>query len=184
MIFDRISLVSAYRALNYVNSNDGRVANILFNKKTFYGTKTTARFQNLTELKTYIDLKFPYQYNDSQRYYDATQKTIYNLLTFSVYMKDIDTQAESKHAVFVNNIRNGIESVNQAELNDISAQELQKVFSGNLRLNFLKDNATYESYITSQDKYLDPSDYIALIPDEFYTELINKHYKLTQDYNI
>ena len=47
MIFDRISLVGAYKALKHVQDNDGRVAEILFNKQAFYGTKTKLRFKGL-----------------------------------------------------------------------------------------------------------------------------------------
>ena len=47
MIFDRISLVSAYRALRFVNDNDGTVSDILFNRDAFYGTKTNLRYKTL-----------------------------------------------------------------------------------------------------------------------------------------
>ena len=40
MVFDRISLIEAYKVLKTVNENDGPVSKILFNKTAFYGTKT------------------------------------------------------------------------------------------------------------------------------------------------
>jgi hypothetical protein len=183
MIFDRISLVNAYRALNYVDSNEGRVSDILFNKDSSYGTKTIPRFKDLKALKLYIDTNVPYLYTDSKRADVIDRRTMYNLLTFNVYLKDINTQVESDHAIFVNNIRNSIESVKQSELNNTSSNELQKVFTENLRLKFLKENAKYDSYITSSMDYLEPVGYISIIPNGFYTELINKYYKLTQYYD-
>lgn len=44
MVFDRISLIEAYKVLKMVNENDGKVTEILFHKSAFYGTKNTAAF--------------------------------------------------------------------------------------------------------------------------------------------
>ena len=37
MIFDRISLVAAYKTLKYIDDNDGKVTEILFNRNAYYG---------------------------------------------------------------------------------------------------------------------------------------------------
>jgi len=165
MIFDRISLASAYKALNYVNTNDGMVTNILFNTRSHYGTKTKLRFKNLNALLEYICINFPYKNIDAKCEYVNEIESIWNLLSFSVHLKDINKQTESKHNIFVNNIRNDFESGSKGNLNSISVTQLTKLFKGNARLNFLKDNLPHDSYT---------------IPNIFYTELINEHYYITQ----
>jgi hypothetical protein len=165
MIFDRISLVSAYKALNYVNANDGMVTDILFNVQSHYGTKTKLRFKNLNALLEHINTNFPYKNIDAKREYVNEIESIWNLLSFSVHLKDIDKQIESKHNIFVNNIRNDFESGSKNRLNSMCVTQLTKLFKGNTRLKFLKDNLPYGEYT---------------VPNIFYTELINKHYYITQ----
>tara|TARA_B110000259_G_scaffold16668_1_gene17569 strand:+ start:3197 stop:3751 length:555 start_codon:yes stop_codon:yes gene_type:complete len=184
MIFDRISLVSAYKALKYVNDNDGRVTEILFNRQAFYGTKTSLRFMSLLDLKNYISTEFPYQHFDPECDCGTGQESIQQLLSFHVYIKDLQTQIESKHAVFVNNLRQDFESMKSSQLNNMSIKKIQSVFEGNLRLDFLKDNYICDSYVQQQGNYVNPCDYIEIVSNDFYTELLTKHYYLTQNYDI
>jgi hypothetical protein len=107
-----------------------------------------------------------------------------NLLAFSVYKKDLITKVESKHAIFVNNLRQDFESIKAAQLNDLSIKKLQDVFRGNQRLMFLKDNYKCESYIQQQGSYVNPCDYIEIVSNDFYTELITQYYYMSQNYNI
>lgn len=184
MIFDRISLVSAYKALKYVNDNDGRVTEILFNRQAFYGTKTTQRFKDLAELRAFIGSEFGYYHFDPECDCGTGQESIWNLLSFSVYIKDINTQQESKYAIFVNNLRQEFESGKQSYLNNMSVKKIQAVFEGSSRLVFLKDNYVCESYIQRQGNYVNPCDYIEIVSNDFYAELINNYYYLTQNYDI
>lgn len=184
MIFDRISLVSAYRALKFVNDNDGRVSDILFNRQELYGTKTCLRFKSLSDLKDYITTEFPYYHFDPECDCGTGKESILRLLSFYVYLKDINTQTETKHAVFVNNIRTDFESAKETELNNMSVKKIAEVFKGNLRLQFLKENYICESYIQQQGNYVDPCDYIEIVSNDFYKELINDHYYLTRNYDI
>ena len=184
MIFDRISLVSAYKALKYVNDNDGRVTEILFNRQAFYGTKTSLRFKDIAELKAYITNEFPYQYFDPECDCGTGIESIQRLLSFHVYLKDLKTQKESKHAIIVNNLRRDFESIKELQLNNLSVKKMQEVFEGNLRLDFLKENYICESYIQRQGRYVNPCDYIEIVSNDFYKELIANHYYLTQNYDI
>ena len=61
---------------------------------------------------------------------------------------------------------------------------MQEVFEGNLRLDFLKENYICESYIQRQGRYVNPCDYIEIVSNDFYKELIANHYYLTQNYDI
>ena len=61
MLIDRISLVSAFQALEKTELNEGKISNILFNKTAHYGTKTQIRFASVAELQAYINLNFPFQ---------------------------------------------------------------------------------------------------------------------------
>lgn len=184
MIFDRISLVSAYKALKYVNDNDGRVTEILFNRQAYYGTKTNQRFKDLADLKAFIGSEYGYQYFDPNCDCGTGNESIWNLLSFNVFLKDITTQTESRYAVFVNNLRQDFESGKQLYLNDMSIKKIQSVFEGNSRLVFLKENYVCESYIQRQGEYVNPCDYIEIVSNDFYKELITQHYYLTQNYDI
>ena len=183
MIFDRISLIDAYKALKCVDDNDGRVAEILFNRNAFYGTKTNIRFKSLVDLKNYIITEFPYYHFDPECDCGTGQESILRLLSFHVYIKDINTQKESKHAIFINNLRRQFESGHESSINKLSVKKLQAVFTGISRLDFLKENYICESYIQQQGEYVNPCDYTEIISNDFYTELLTKHYYKTQNYN-
>lgn len=184
MIFDRIALVNAYKALKHVNDNDGRVADILFNRQTTYGTKTGQRFASLADLKAFIDGAFAYKHFDMDCDCGTEVESIWNLLSFNVFLKDLNTQEEAKYAIFVNNIRQDFESGKASFLNPMSVKKIQQVFEGSLRLGFLKENYLCESYIQEQGDYVNPCDYIEIVSNEFYRELITQHYYLTQNYDI
>lgn len=184
MIFDRISLVSAYRALKFVNDNDGTVSEILFNRDAFYGTKTNLRFKTLADLKRNIDSEFGYNHFNPDCDCGTDQESIRRLLSFQIRRKDLKTQKEEKYAIFVNNMRKLFESGKEAELNRLSVKKIQEVFTGNQRLEFLKENYKCEAYIQFQGDYVNPCDYIEIVSNDFYTELITKHYNLTQNYDI
>lgn len=184
MIFDRISLVAAYVALKYVNDNDGRVTDILFNTNGYYGTKTTPRFKTLASLKSHIDSEFPYYHIDTDCDCGTGQDSILRLLSFSIITKNDVTQKEHKHAIFVNNMRKGVETAKEPQLNRLSVKKIAEVFASNLRLEFLKDNYICESYVQLQGHYVNPCDYITIVSNAFYSELITNHYYKTQNYDI
>lgn len=184
MIFDRISLVSAYRALKFVDDNDGRITEILFNRNAFYGTKTNIRFKTLADLKRHIDTDLAYYHFDPECDCGTNQESIQRLLSFQVHIKDLNTQKENKYAIFVNNMRREFESGNAAALNALSIKKLQEVFTGNERLAFLKENYICEAYIQKQGDYVNPCDYIEIVSNNFYDELITKFYHQTQNYSI
>ena len=184
MIFDRISLVSAYRALRFVNDNDGTVSDILFNRDAFYGTKTNLRYKTLADLKRHIDEDLAYYHFNPECDCGTNQESIQRLLSFQIRKKDLKTQKEAKYAIFVNNMRKIFESGQKAELKQLSIKKIQEVFTGNKRLEFLKENYECEAYIQKQGNYVNPCDYTEIVSNDFYTELITKHYYLTQNYDI
>ena len=84
----------------------------------------------------------------------------------------------------INNLRQDFESGKQSYLNNMSVKKIQAVFEGSSRLAFLKDNYVCESYIQRQGNYVNPCDYIEIVSNDFYAELINNYYYLTQNYDI
>ena len=184
MIFDRISLVEAYKTLKCVDDNDGKVTEILFNRNAYYGTKTVIRFSSLQDLKNHITVNYPYYHFDPNCDCGTGQETIYRLLSFSVNIKDPITQVESKYAIFVNNLRKELESAKKDQLNNMSVKKIQELFKGNTRLDFLKANYICESYIQRQGRYVNPCDYTEIVSNDFYKELIFDHYHSTRIYDI
>lgn len=174
MVFDRITLINAYNVLKTVNENDGIVTNILFNKTAFYGTKTVPRFATLADLKTYINTKYPFKYFEPECDCATEFESLYTLLAFEVEV------AGKKHSIFVNNLRTLFESAKQAELNPMSIDLIQQVFRRGERLEFLFNNYVCFSYIQEQGQYVYPCDYIEIIKNIYYTEVIRDFYSKTK----
>ena len=165
MLFDRISLVKAYTALRIVENNDGPVSNILFNKTAHYGTKTVIRFKSTSELKSYINTHFPRQLFDPKCQCGTGIEQIYTLLNFNAKL-------ETKNVSFVNNLRGEFESAENAEINKLSKDALGIVFKTDARLKFLIGNYACLSYIQNQNLYVNPCEYVEVISNTFYDELI------------
>ena len=97
MIFDRISLASAYKALKVVELNDGAIKDILFNKTSYYGTKTVDRFDTLVDLKNYINTNATYQHFDPECQCGISDnESIWMPLSFNL------TLPNNTYATFVN----------------------------------------------------------------------------------
>jgi len=173
MVFDRISLIDAYNVLKVLNDNDGPVTNILFNKTAFYGTKTVPRFATLADLKTFINTKYPYKYYEEDCECATENESIYTLLAFEVGDKP-------KYDIFVNNMRTLLDSAKKATLNEMSVKITKEIFSKNTRLDFLFDNYVCFAYIQDQGEYVYPCDYIEIIKNIHYTEVIRDFYSKTR----
>lgn len=173
MVFDRISLIDAYNVLKVLNDNDGPVTNILFNRTAFYGTKTVPRFATLADLKSFINTKYPYKYYEEDCECATEIESIYTLLAFEV-------GDQTRHSIFVNNMRTLLDSAKKAKLNDLSVKVTKEIFNRGSRLNFLFDNYVCFSYIQEQGQYVYPCDYIEIIKNVYYTEVIRDFYSRTR----
>lgn len=173
MVFDRISLIDAYNVLKVLNDNDGPVTNILFNRTAFYGTKTVPRFATLADLKAFINTRYPYKYYEEDCECATEVESIYTLLAFEV-------GDQTRHSIFVNNMRTLLDSVKQAKLNDLSVKVTKEIFNKGNRLGFLFDNYVCFSYIQEQGQYVYPCDYIEIIKNAYYTEVIRDFYSRTR----
>ena len=84
MIFDRISLLSSYSVLQTAQRTEGKIGKILFNRTSFYGTKTNMRFASLIELANYIQENHAFQIFDPACVCGTCDESIWKLLSFSV----------------------------------------------------------------------------------------------------
>jgi|TARA_B100000768_G_scaffold131870_1_gene122534 hypothetical protein len=170
MVFDRISLIEAYKVLKTVNENDGPVSKILFNKTAFYGTKTYPRFNNIAELRNFIETNYAYNWHNEDCECATGDESVWTLLAYEV------TTPISTHAIFVNNIRRLLDSAKQADLNGLSVSITKAIFAKIERISFLFDNYVCFSYINQQGDYVDDCEYIELIKNKYYSELIADFY--------
>lgn len=193
MVFDRITLINAYNTLKLSQDNDGDVRNILFNKTSKYGTKTVPRFKNLKDLKDFINNKYPYWNTCGCA---TKNENIWTLLAFEVYSRpedldkdiikennkrrNIKVQPASKHATFVNNMRQGYESQKVRFQNSLSIKKTNATFSKDIDLLHLFNNYFCFPYIENQEQYVDPCEYVEIIKNDSYIALINNYYKLTR----
>ncbi len=175
MVFDRISLVKAYAALKIVELNDGAVKDILFNKTSYYGTKTIDRFDRLSDLAAFINENYPYQYFDPDCQCAVTElDSIWLPLSFNL------TLYTDRYATFVNNMRGDFESAQGARLNKISVTACQSIFKTASELQRLKQNYSCFAYMINQNQYVNYCEYVELIVNGAYTSLVEEYYPLSR----
>lgn len=175
MIFDRISLIKAYEAMRVTESNEGPIKSILFNKTSYYGTKTQIRFGNLVELRDYINREHPFQIFDPECQCGMCGESIWQLLGFTLELPN------RRYVSFINNLRQGFESAEGYLLNKLSIDALAKVFKVNTRLKTLLNKAECIEYIQNQGRYVNPCEYVEVITNAYYDELIKEYYLLTRN---
>ena len=179
MVFNRISLIDAHEALDVVEANEGKLTQILFNRTAHYGTKTVTRFKTISELENYIETVYPLQIFDPNCECGLCDESIWQLLSFTVQLPD------NRYVTFINNLRGEFESADATRINVTSKAALAKVFKKNERLFFLKDNFSCFGYIHNQNRYVNPCEYVELIKNDFFDELMaiyaktRKHTKFT-----
>lgn len=196
MIFDRITLIKAYRALKLVQDNDGEVKNILFNKTSKYGTRKPPRFQDLKALKEFINQKYPYVIPSEYTCITGLDESIWTLLAFEIHSRkedliadiitennkrrDIKSQAVSKYITFVNNIKGQYRSQKKEFQNSLTRREIDNIFRLNTEIDRLFKTYECRPYIENSANYLDPAMYIEILKNNAYNTVINKYYKPTR----
>lgn len=176
MIFDRISLVKSYAGLKVVELNDGKVKDILFNKTAYYGTKTVRRFNTLKDLGDFVDKNYPYQYFDPDCQCAVTGKeAIWTPLSFNL------TLPNDRYATFVNNMRGSFESAQGDKLNKLSVDACTDIFKNASDLERLKVQYSCFEYVVNQQQYVAPCEYVELIVNDAYTQLVKKYYPLSKN---
>lgn len=178
MIFDRISLVDAYAALQVTEANEGKLAQILFNRTAYYGTKTNVRFTSVSSLKTFIETEFAYQAFDPNCECGTCNESIWQLLSFTVQLPT------RRFVTFVNNLRGEFESAEGAQLNKASKDHLARVFTKNAQLIRLKKDQSCFGYIENQGKYVSPCDYIELIKTVAHDDVIKLYQSTRNKYGL
>lgn len=171
MIFDRISILSSYGALKTAQNNEGKISHILFNRTAFYGTKTNIRFKSVQELATYIQNEFSFQIFDPNCVCGTCNESIWKLLSFVVELPG------RRYVTFVNNLRGGFESAEGAILNKKTIDIIAKDFAKDLRLDTIKNNYECHGYIQNQGRYVTPCEYVDMITNSYYDELIKEYMK-------
>ncbi len=171
MIFDRISLLSSYGALKTAQNNEGRISHILFNRTAFYGTKTNIRFKSVQELAQYIQNEYAFQIFDPNCVCGTCNESIWRLLSFVVELPG------RRYVTFVNNLRGGFESAEGARLNKKTVDVIAKDFAKDLRLDTIKNNYECYGYIQNQGRYVTPCEYVDMITNAYYDELIKGYFE-------
>jgi hypothetical protein len=174
MVFDRISLIAIYDLLKTINENDGVVSNILMNRSSIYGTKTAPKIQSIQELKLFINENYPYVTWNPDCQCPTCNESVFHLLSFTVHLNN------SKHAVFVNKIRNKFESAKEAQLNELSVKACNNLFLFDNVISDLKGAYVCFPYMAQLDLYVDPCDYVEMITNDAYYKVINQYYVKTK----
>lgn len=178
MIFDRISILSSYGALRTAQSNEGKISHILFNRTAFYGTKTNIRFKSVQELAVYIQNEFAFQIFDPNCVCGTCNESIWKLLSFVVELPG------RRYVTFVNNLRGGFESAEGARLNKKTVDIIAKDFAKDRRLGVIKDNYECHGYIQNQGRYVTPCEYVDMITNSYYDELIKEYMKTRNQFGL
>ena len=166
MIFDRLTLLGIYDTLQTVDDNDDRVSSILLHRISKYGTKTLPRFNSPKELRDYIDKNYPFVAK-SENYCGCLtcNEGFFELLNFKV--KDIEDTS-----MFINNLRREFESGKGSRLNGLSVKALKELFRQNVYMKGLFESYVCFPYIQDPELYTDPCEYIEIIKNIQYANLI------------
>lgn len=173
MVFERITLINIYDALVQIESNEDKISSILINRTSEKGAKTYPRFNSLAELKKFIIDNYPYRkldYPECQCF--TCNEGFTNLLNFSI--------DDGDNKIFINNMRNELESSKEAKLNRTSAKVLQDLFSKQRELSRLFDKFVCYSYVEPQPGYWNPCEYAEFVTNKAYETLIEKYYTKTK----
>ena len=167
MIFDRLTLLGIYDTLKTVDDNDDRVSSILVHRISKYGTKTLPRFKRAKDLKTYIDQNYPYVAKGEDYCGCLTcNEGFFELLNFKV--DDIEDTS-----MFINNLRREFESGKGSRLNGLSVKALKELFRQNLYMKGLFESYVCFPYIQDPELYTNPCEYIEIIKNIQYVNLID-----------
>lgn len=171
MLFDRITLTKIYDALKTVDSNDDRVSSILIHRISKYGTKTLPRFENVEQLRVFINDNFPFV-NQGEDYCGCLtcKEGFFELLNFKV--DDFEDTF-----MFINNLRRDFESGKGSRLNGLSVKALQRLFRESTYVKSLFDGYVCFPYIEDPGEYTDPCEYIEIIKNRQYTNALNLYYE-------
>jgi len=171
MVFDRITLTSIYDTLNIVDDNDDRVSSILIHRISKYGTKTLPRFENVKDLKAYINNNYPFVSKGDEYCGCLTCKEgFFELLNFKV--NDIEDTS-----MFINNLRRDFESGKGNRLNGLSVKALQSLFRQSVYTKSLFEGYVCFPYIQDPELYTDPCEYIEIIKNLQYTNTLELYFK-------
>ena len=174
MIFDRISLLNSYGVLQTAERSEGRIGKILFNRTEFYGTKTNIRFNSLVEFANYIQTNHAFHIFDPACVCGTCDESIWKLLSFTVELPS------RRFVTYINNMRGAFESGDGARMNKKTIDIIAKDFAADRRLGTIKENFECHGYIQNQGRYVTPCEYVDMITNSYYDELI-KQYMLTKN---
>jgi len=173
MVFERITLINIYDALKQIESNEDKISSILINRTTVRGSKTYPRFDSIADLRSFIIQNYPYrklEYPECECY--TCNEGVASLLNFSI--KDGDNN------IFVNNMRQDVESAKEEKINGTSIKTLRELFTKQTEISKLFMKYVCYSYISPQPTYLDPCEYMEFVTNKEYITLIEKYYTLTK----
>ena len=166
MVFDRLTLLGIYDTLQTVDDNDNIVSSILLHRISKFGTKTLPRFNSPKELRDWINSEYPFVSKGDDYCGCLTCKEgFFELLSFKV--KD-----QEDTSMFVNNLRREFESAKGSRLNGLSVKALKALFKESVYLKGLFEAYVCFPYIQDPELYTDPCEYIEIIKNIQYTNLI------------
>lgn len=177
MVVDRISLIYIKNVLETVEENNGKIDSILLHRTSNYGTKTLPRFNNLNELRTFIDELHKYSLPKACECHTKNEG-IYNILNFSFKKINLGEENLIENSIFLNNLQQGWETAKPDQINAKTSKELTslKSFLEKLRILF----ANYACFPYIEFGYVD-CDYIEIIKNDAYYELIELYKKTRKE---
>ena len=166
MVADRISLKYIFDTLSTLESIHGLTTGIRIKRKNSFGTtKSVPKFENLTELKEFMDTLHPYKQPASCNCHTKNEG-IYTLTSFS-FIKD-------EKFIHIHNVGTGFQSSRANIINKSSIDLLNGI---NSLVNELK--LYFDSYICFP--YMEfgytQCDYIEMVTNEQYDKLIELYKK-------
>jgi len=175
MVFDRITLISIYDVLKTINENENRVSSILLNHTSKYGTKTLPKFNNVAELRDFVNKNYRFITIDGIKTCITCNEGLFTLLRFSVVDGD-------DSSIVVSNVRNEFVIPKGKKLNGTSKKILKELSATLAKLISIFNSYVCFPYIQNQPEYVvnTPYEYIQIIRNVHYTNLIRNYYIKTK----
>lgn len=172
MVFERISLIDIYDALKGVESNEGKISNILLTRSSKRGSRTLPKFSDLSSLKSYIDTNYPYRTSKAPECECLTcsgEEGIIKLLSFKIDNK-----------ITIQNIREVLTSYNLGDINGMSIKLLQQLNIKQGIVGRYYSDSICEQYVNQYSViYWTPCSYIGIVQNQTYKDLITALYEPT-----
>ncbi|MAZ31191.1 MAG: hypothetical protein CMP57_03750 [Flavobacteriales bacterium] len=153
MIADRISLKQIYDTLLNIEKSEGKISAIRVKRRNLFGTtKSIPRFDNIEELKRFMNELHPYKVLKSGCDCHTKNEGIYTLTSFQLEKNDRQNNVYNYEIEFKSSVKDLINKTGLRQLNQLNKieKELKVLLDGYVCFQYIEFGYTQCDYIEIQ----------------------------------